>query len=90
MTHIPDNVFFQDMFNLLKAAIARVQIANEEGDPILSAWLPDAMETIKKIEDQKAGNDLEACRLLKNWTQNAEKMDLGVKNTTDFLNRMAR
>ena len=41
------------VFNLvwaLKEAIARVQIANEEGDPILSAWLPEARKAVADRE----------------------------------------
>ncbi len=34
----------------LKFAVARVRLANAEGNPILSAWLPDADATIAKAE----------------------------------------
>jgi hypothetical protein len=34
------------MKELLEAAIARVEIANKEGNPILSAWLPDAKSIV--------------------------------------------
>jgi hypothetical protein len=39
-----------DLLDLLEAAVARVQIANEEGSPILSAWLPDALSTLRKAK----------------------------------------
>lgn len=39
-----------DLLDLLKSAVARVQIANEEGQSILSAWLPDAIAAIAKAE----------------------------------------
>ena len=39
-----------DLLDLLEAAVARVQIANEEGNPILSAWLPDALSTLRKAK----------------------------------------
>ena len=39
-----------DLLDLLDAAIARVQLANEEGNPILSAWLPDALSTLRKAK----------------------------------------
>ena len=39
-----------DLLDALKAAVARVQIANEEGETILSAWLPDALAAIAKAE----------------------------------------
>jgi hypothetical protein len=39
-----------DLLDLLKSAIARIQIANEEGESILSAWLPDAIAAIAKAE----------------------------------------
>ena len=39
-----------DMLDTLKAAVARVEIANLEGDPILSAWAIDARKLIKDIE----------------------------------------
>ncbi len=36
-----------DMYRLLRMAVTRVKIANErDGDPILSAWLPDAEEVL--------------------------------------------
>ena len=41
-----------DLLSALEAAVARVQIANEEGDPILSAWLPDALSAIAKAKGQ--------------------------------------
>lgn len=39
-----------DLLAALRFAVARVQIANDEGDPILSAWLPDARAAIAKAE----------------------------------------
>ena len=41
-----------DLIDLLEAAIARVQLANEEGNPILSAWLPDALSTLRKAKGE--------------------------------------
>jgi hypothetical protein len=41
-----------DLVDLLEAAIARVQLANEEGNPILSAWLPDALSTLRKAKGE--------------------------------------
>ena len=41
-----------DLLSALEAAVARVQIANEEGDPILSAWLPDALSAIAKAKGE--------------------------------------
>jgi hypothetical protein len=32
----------------LEAAVARVELANSEGNPILSAWLPDARAALGK------------------------------------------
>lgn len=37
-----------ELLDLLRAAIARVEIANNEGNPILSAWLVDAKAAIEK------------------------------------------
>ena len=34
---------------LLKEAVARVEIANKEGDPILSAWLPEAKAALAAL-----------------------------------------
>ena len=34
------------MLRALRAATHRVRIANDDGDPILSAWLPDAYAAI--------------------------------------------
>jgi hypothetical protein len=39
-----------NLYDLLKAAALRVQLANREGDPILSAWLPDALAEIARVE----------------------------------------
>ena len=41
-----------DLLDALKAAVLRVTLANAEGegDPILSAWLPDALAAIAKAE----------------------------------------
>jgi hypothetical protein len=41
-----------DLIDLLEGAIARVQLANEEGNPILSAWLPDALSTLRKAKGE--------------------------------------
>jgi len=41
-----------DLLDLLEAAVARVQIANEEENPILSAWLPDALSTLRKAKGE--------------------------------------
>ncbi len=35
-----------DLVDLLRAAVARIELANAEGDDILSAWLPDAKATL--------------------------------------------
>jgi hypothetical protein len=37
-----------DLLTGLRAAVARVQIANAEGNPILSAWLPDALAALAR------------------------------------------
>lgn len=42
-----------DLLEILKSAVARIEIANEEGDRILSAWLPDARAAIAKAEGLK-------------------------------------
>ena len=34
----------------LEEAILRVELANSEGDPILSAWLPDAKRAVAKAK----------------------------------------
>ena len=39
-----------ELLETLKLAAARVKLANDEGDPILSAWLPGALATIAKAE----------------------------------------
>lgn len=41
-----------DLLDLLESAVARVQIANEEGNPILSAWLNDALSTLRKAKGE--------------------------------------
>lgn len=42
-----------DMLDLLLTAVTRVELANTEGDPILSAWLPGAKAVIARA---KGGN----------------------------------
>ena len=41
-----------DLLDLLEAAVARVQLANEDGNPILSAWLPAALSTLRKAKGE--------------------------------------
>ena len=38
------------LLDILKAAAARIELANAEGDNILSAWLPDARAAITQTE----------------------------------------
>lgn len=38
-----------NLIELLEAAILRVELANSEGNPILSAWLPDAKKALKEL-----------------------------------------
>jgi hypothetical protein len=38
-----------ELLEMLATAIARIKLANAEGNPILSAWLPDAESLIRKI-----------------------------------------
>jgi hypothetical protein len=33
-----------DLDNLMQTAFLRIELANSEGDPIMSGWLPDAKE----------------------------------------------
>lgn len=40
-----------DLRNSLRYAVARVEIANAEGDQILSAWLPEARAAITKATE---------------------------------------
>jgi hypothetical protein len=44
----------QDLIDVLRAAVQRVEIANAEGDPILSAWLPDARVALVSAEARVA------------------------------------
>ena len=43
-----------ELLETLKLAVARVKLANDEGDPILSAWLPGALATIAKADGRAA------------------------------------
>ena len=49
------------MLAALREAVARVTLANSEGEPILSAWLPDAAAILSRIDGtptaQPAGDD---------------------------------
>lgn len=40
-----------DLLDLLNAAVARVQIANSEGNPILSAWVQDASAMVQTVQN---------------------------------------
>jgi len=42
-----------DMRDLLEAAIIRVELANKEGDKILSAWLNDARDVLARADSDK-------------------------------------
>ncbi len=46
-----------ELLETLKLAVARVKLANDEGDPILSAWLPGALATIAKAEGRAASRN---------------------------------
>lgn len=46
-----------ELLETLKLAVARVKLANDEGDPILSAWLPGALATIAKAEGRAASGN---------------------------------
>ena len=39
-----------ELLDVLRTAVRRVEIANAEGDPILSAWLPTARAAIANAE----------------------------------------
>jgi len=39
-----------ELLDLIEAAVVRIQMANDEGDPILSAWLTDAKSAIAKAK----------------------------------------
>jgi hypothetical protein len=43
-----------DLLDLLETAIARVELANAEGNPILSAWLPDAKAAAARVRGEQA------------------------------------
>jgi len=42
----------EDLVAILEAFVARVEIANKEGDPIMSAWLPDARAAIARARKE--------------------------------------
>lgn len=48
--HCPMHTAAPELLGCMKAAVARVELANAEGDTILSAWLPDAKAIIAKAE----------------------------------------
>jgi len=41
-----------NLLELLEAAVLRVELANKEGDAILSAWLPDAKLAIARARGE--------------------------------------
>lgn len=48
-----ENGRIRDLCDILEAAIERVRIAGREGDPILSAWLPDAETALAKARRKR-------------------------------------
>ncbi len=42
-----------DILDCLRLAVARVELANQEGSPIMSAWLIDARAAIAKAEGEE-------------------------------------
>ncbi len=42
------------LLDVLRAAVARVELANAEGDPILSAWLPGAKDLLAQVPGKGA------------------------------------
>ena len=49
--HCPMHEAAPDLLAALEAMVARVEIANKEGDPIMSAWLPDARAVIARAKE---------------------------------------
>ena len=45
-------LYAQDMLEMLETAANRIELANNEGDPIMSAWLPGAKELIAKARGE--------------------------------------
>ena len=43
---------YPDLLEVLHAAVLRVELANSEGDMILSAWLPDARAALAKARGE--------------------------------------
>jgi len=43
----------EELLACLKLAVARIELANAEGNNIMSAWLPDAKAVIAKAEGGK-------------------------------------
>lgn len=50
------NAVITELIDVLNTAVRRVAIANAEGNPILSAWLPDARAAIEKATEAVASN----------------------------------
>ncbi len=42
----------RELLDILKMAVARIELANAEGDDIMSAWLPDAKAVIAKVKGE--------------------------------------
>ena len=40
---------YSALLEILKAAVLRVELSNKEGNPILSAWLPDAQAVLAAV-----------------------------------------
>ena len=49
-TGLADPAVVPELVEALRGAVARVELANGEGDPILSAWLPDAKALLARLE----------------------------------------
>jgi len=45
-----------DLLDVLQAAMARIELANAEGDPILSAWIPEARAAVARALGERSYN----------------------------------
>lgn len=54
----------QNLIETLKAAILRVELENEEGNPIMSAWLPDAKSVLENAEGCPVDGDIHSAECL--------------------------
>lgn len=71
---------YEMMTLLLQQAVERVKLANAEGDPILSAWLEQAEQTLASVPTK----DQIRASVEKQWLDRANTMGFGKPSSATY------